>query len=140
MKEQALKVTSPKRDPPSLLFNCPACRLLGHAIEEQALKVTIPKRLSAPGLPELNHSQVGPSGAVGLTGDCVAATVWQQLPMIGRQQGGWTKLKYSSKWRVGGWVVARLPMRMQHELLPMQCSWAAGCQAGKVASPSCASL
>lgn len=36
-----------------------AYRLLGHAIEEQALKVTIPKRLSAPGLPELNHSQVG---------------------------------------------------------------------------------
>ena len=34
-----------------------ACRILGHSIEEQALKVTIPKRLSAPGLPELNHSQ-----------------------------------------------------------------------------------
>jgi hypothetical protein len=33
------------------------CRLLGHTIEEQALKVTIPKRLTAPGLPELNHSQ-----------------------------------------------------------------------------------
>lgn len=35
----------------------PLRRILGHQIEEQALKVTIPKKLSAPGLPELNHSQ-----------------------------------------------------------------------------------
>lgn len=32
-------------------------RILGHQIEEQALKVTLPKKLTAPGLPELNHSQ-----------------------------------------------------------------------------------
>ena len=33
-------------------------RLLGHEVEEQALKTNLPKRFSAPGLPELNHSQV----------------------------------------------------------------------------------
>eukprot|EP01065_Artemidia_motanka_P045112 TRINITY_DN6551_c2_g2_i1.p1 TRINITY_DN6551_c2_g2~~TRINITY_DN6551_c2_g2_i1.p1 ORF type:complete len:1081 (+),score=373.19 TRINITY_DN6551_c2_g2_i1:88-3243(+) len=33
-------------------------RLLGHAVEIQNLKGTLPKRYSAPGLPELNHSQV----------------------------------------------------------------------------------
>lgn len=33
-------------------------KLLGHAVEPQTLRVTLPKRFSAPGLPELNHSQV----------------------------------------------------------------------------------
>lgn len=33
-------------------------RLLGHEVEAQALRVAMPTRLSAPGLPELNHSQV----------------------------------------------------------------------------------
>ena len=41
----------------NLYFLLSSRRILGHSIEEQALKVTIPKRLSAPGLPELNHSQ-----------------------------------------------------------------------------------
>jgi regulator of nonsense transcripts 1 len=33
-------------------------RLLGHEVEEQTLKATIPTRLSVPGLPDLNHSQL----------------------------------------------------------------------------------
>jgi len=33
-------------------------RLLGHEVEDLVMKVTLPKRFSAPGLPELNHSQV----------------------------------------------------------------------------------
>lgn len=33
-------------------------KLLGHEVEEQNVKCTLPKRFSAPGLPELNHSQV----------------------------------------------------------------------------------
>eukprot|EP00112_Aurelia_sp_Birch-Aquarium-sp1_P011569 Seg243.2 transcript_id=Seg243.2/GoldUCD/mRNA.D3Y31 product="Regulator of nonsense transcripts 1" protein_id=Seg243.2/GoldUCD/D3Y31 len=33
-------------------------KLLGHDVEEQNVKCTLPKRFSAPGLPELNHSQV----------------------------------------------------------------------------------
>ena len=33
-------------------------RHLGHEVETQALKVVVPSRLSVPGLPELNHSQV----------------------------------------------------------------------------------
>ncbi|XP_071965805.1 regulator of nonsense transcripts 1-like [Antedon mediterranea] len=33
-------------------------RLLGHEVEEMTFKVNLPKRFSAPGLPELNHSQV----------------------------------------------------------------------------------
>src|SRR5690606_24774938 len=33
-------------------------KLLGHPVEEQTIRVTLPKRFSAPGLPELNHSQV----------------------------------------------------------------------------------
>ena len=33
-------------------------RLLGHEVEQPALKVTLPRRFGAPGLPELNHSQV----------------------------------------------------------------------------------
>eukprot|EP00756_Hemistasia_phaeocysticola_P044862 Hpha_TRINITY_DN18646_c0_g1::TRINITY_DN18646_c0_g1_i1::g.115790::m.115790/K14326/UPF1, RENT1; regulator of nonsense transcripts 1 len=33
-------------------------RLLGHAVEAQNVKGTLPKRYSAPGLPDLNHSQV----------------------------------------------------------------------------------
>ena len=48
--------------PPALLLPppppvLPSRRILGHTIEEQALKVTIPKKLTAPGLPDLNHSQ-----------------------------------------------------------------------------------
>lgn len=33
------------------------CRLLGHEVEPQVLRVNLPSRFSAPGLPELNHSQ-----------------------------------------------------------------------------------
>ena len=33
-------------------------RLLGHEVEQPALKVNLPRRFGAPGLPELNHSQV----------------------------------------------------------------------------------
>lgn len=33
-------------------------RLLGHQVEQHALRVHMPKRFSAPGLPDLNHSQV----------------------------------------------------------------------------------
>ncbi|XP_048583576.1 regulator of nonsense transcripts 1 [Nematostella vectensis] len=33
-------------------------KLLGHEVEEQMVKCQLPKRFSAPGLPELNHSQV----------------------------------------------------------------------------------
>ena len=33
-------------------------RLLGHEVEDLVMKVILPKRFSAPGLPELNHSQV----------------------------------------------------------------------------------
>lgn len=33
-------------------------RLLGHEVEPVTLRTTMPKRFSAPGLPELNHSQV----------------------------------------------------------------------------------
>eukprot|EP00039_Didymoeca_costata_P001888 m.55985 g.55985 ORF g.55985 m.55985 type:complete len:1105 (+) comp11014_c0_seq3:109-3423(+) len=33
-------------------------QLLGHDVEPQQLKCVLPKRFSAPGLPELNHSQV----------------------------------------------------------------------------------
>ena len=33
-------------------------RLLGHDLEPQSIKCVLPKRFSAPGLPELNHSQV----------------------------------------------------------------------------------
>ena len=33
-------------------------RLLGHDIEQQTLKNSVPSRLSVPGLPELNHSQL----------------------------------------------------------------------------------
>ena len=33
-------------------------KLLGHQIEEVAIRCQLPKRFSAPGLPELNHSQV----------------------------------------------------------------------------------
>ena len=35
-------------------------RLLGHEVEQQTLRVHMPKRFSAPGLPELNHSQARP--------------------------------------------------------------------------------
>ena len=33
-------------------------RLLGHDVEQQTLRVHMPRKYSAPGLPELNHSQV----------------------------------------------------------------------------------
>lgn len=33
-------------------------RLLGHEVEDISIKCQLPKRVSAPGLPELNHSQV----------------------------------------------------------------------------------
>jgi regulator of nonsense transcripts 1 len=33
-------------------------RILGHDVEPQVLKTNIPKKMSAPNLPELNHSQV----------------------------------------------------------------------------------
>lgn len=33
-------------------------RLLGHEVEAAALKTVLPKKFSAPGLPELNHSQI----------------------------------------------------------------------------------
>jgi len=33
-------------------------RLLGHEVEPQTIRCTLPQRFSAPGLPELNHSQV----------------------------------------------------------------------------------
>ena len=32
--------------------------ILGHTVEPVAVKATLPRRFSAPGLPELNHSQV----------------------------------------------------------------------------------
>lgn len=40
------------------------CRLLGHEIEPAALRAEVPPRLSAPGLPELNHSQAAAVRAV----------------------------------------------------------------------------
>ena len=39
-------------------------RLLGHEVEQQSLKTVIPARLSVPGLPELNHSQLAALRAV----------------------------------------------------------------------------
>ena len=36
----------------------------GHEVEPQALRVTLPKQYSAPGLPELNHSQFSAVKAV----------------------------------------------------------------------------
>jgi len=33
-------------------------RLLGHEVEPQTLRVALPRRVSVPGLPELNHSQL----------------------------------------------------------------------------------
>lgn len=33
-------------------------KLLGHEVDDIVFKVQLPKRFSAPGLPELNHSQV----------------------------------------------------------------------------------
>lgn len=41
-----------------------SCRLLGHDIEPAALRADVPPRLSAPGLPELNHSQAAAVRAV----------------------------------------------------------------------------
>ena len=39
-------------------------RLLGHEVEPQAIRAALPRRFSAPGLPELNHSQVSAVKAV----------------------------------------------------------------------------
>lgn len=39
-------------------------KLLGHDVEPMTLKTAMPKRFSAPGLPELNHSQVNAVKAV----------------------------------------------------------------------------
>jgi len=36
-------------------------RLLGHDVDDIVIKCQLPKRFSAPGLPELNHSQVSVS-------------------------------------------------------------------------------
>lgn len=33
-------------------------KLLGHDVDEPQVRVTMPDKFSAPGLPELNHSQV----------------------------------------------------------------------------------
>lgn len=33
-------------------------KLLGHEVDDVVSKTALPKRFSAPGLPELNHSQV----------------------------------------------------------------------------------
>ena len=38
--------------------------LLGHEVEQQSLKTVVPARLSVPGLPELNHSQLAALRAV----------------------------------------------------------------------------
>jgi regulator of nonsense transcripts 1 len=45
------------------LHSCLSCvfqyhKLLGHEVEPQVLRTQMPKRFSAPGLPELNHSQM----------------------------------------------------------------------------------
>ena len=53
----ALSLVRPLPPTPSPSPPHPHCRILGHAIEDQTLKVVQPKKLSAPGLPELNHSQ-----------------------------------------------------------------------------------
>jgi regulator of nonsense transcripts 1 len=39
-------------------------RLLGHEVDEQKLKTIVPQKLSVPGLPELNHSQIAAIKAV----------------------------------------------------------------------------
>jgi regulator of nonsense transcripts 1 len=39
-------------------------KLLGHDVEPQTLRTVIPQRLSVPGLPELNHSQLAAVKAV----------------------------------------------------------------------------
>ncbi len=39
-------------------------KLLGHDVEQQLLKTVVPNRLSVPGLPELNHSQLSAVKAV----------------------------------------------------------------------------
>lgn len=39
-------------------------RLLGHEVEAQVLKASLPQRLSVPGLPDLNHSQLAAVQAV----------------------------------------------------------------------------
>ena len=33
-------------------------RLLGHEVEPQTIRCSLPARFTAPGLPDLNHSQV----------------------------------------------------------------------------------
>lgn len=39
-------------------------RLLGHEVEPQTLRTTVPSKISVPGLPELNHSQLSAVRAV----------------------------------------------------------------------------
>lgn len=36
-------------------------KLLGHEVEDVTIKCQLPKRFTAPGLPDLNHSQVRPA-------------------------------------------------------------------------------
>ncbi|KAH7874834.1 ATP dependent helicase [Lentinula edodes] len=50
----AMKTFAVDEKSPSLQYH----KLLGHELEPQNLRTTMPKRFSAPGLPELNHSQM----------------------------------------------------------------------------------
>ncbi|KAG9018942.1 hypothetical protein FRB90_008136 [Tulasnella sp. 427] len=52
-------------------------KLLGHDLEPQVLKTQMPKRFSAPGLPELNHSQMF----------AVKSVLQKPLSLIQRAQG-----------------------------------------------------
>ena len=65
-------------------------RLLGHEVEQQTLRVHMPKRFSAPGLPELNHSQarllasslvVTPVGLVASKGFLCRQTLATYIPV-----------------------------------------------------------
>jgi len=47
-------------------------RLLGHDVDDIVIKCQLPKRFSAPGLPELNHSQVSLSLLVCTLLSCAA--------------------------------------------------------------------
>ncbi len=59
--------------------------ILGHNVEAPVVKATLPRKFSAPGLPELNHSQVQGAGPSCLRGNrvfldappCVCS--WQQF-------------------------------------------------------------
>lgn len=96
----------PPPNTPGYLFHC----LLGHAVEPLALRVPLPaKGLSAPNLPELNHSQLhavrsvltqplsliqGPPG----TGKTVtsATVVYQLCQATGSQVGRATRWWHSA--------------------------------------------